>query len=313
MDNRKRNNRFVFQTKGVCPPEIHFETDEGILGDVRFVGGGCPGNATLVSRLLKGRPIREVEEYLTGIHCRNGTSCPDQLALALRAAERGDIPPVESFRLHRENSDATRIALVGGLDGNGMILEKLVSAIRDYPVDAIYCMGNITGKSAHNSECARFLQKNEILAVQGLTDWRYAQGTEVDLPPMIARERDWLLRLPQVLQFSLGNKSGLAFFGDYIQDLPGFSDYEPFALEMNMVCGLTQFMEDEAVFPALEAMIPQFEADIIVFSQPGYWGNWHVAGKDFISLGPAHADGLLSWGLLEAGEESVQFSIMELQ
>ena len=281
--------------------------------DVRFVGGGCPGNATLVSRLLKGRPIREVEEYLAGIHCRNGTSCPDQLALALRAAERGEIPPVESFRLHRGKFERDENCLGGWAGWKWNDFEKLVSVIKDYPVDAIYCMGNLTGKSAHNSECVRFLQKNEILAVQGLTDWRYAQGTEVDLPPMVARERDWLLRLPQVLQFSLGNKSGLAFFGDYIRDLPGFSDYEPFALEMNMVCGLTQFMEDEAVFPALEAMIPQFEADIIVFSQPGYWGNWHVAGKEFISLGPAHADGLLSWGLLEAGEESVQFSIMELQ
>ena len=249
MDDRKRNNRFVFQTKGVCPPEIHFETDEGILGDVRFVGGGCPGNATLVSRLLKGRPVREVEEYLTGIHCRNGTSCPDQLALALKAAEQGRIAPVKSFRLHREDSNAARIALVGGLDGNGWFLEKLVSSIRDYSVDATYFMGNLTGKSVHNTECIRFLQKNEIIAMQGLTDWRYARGAEADLPSMAARERDWLLRLPQVLQFSLGKKIGLAFFGDYIRDLPGFSDFEPFALEMNMVCGLTQFMGTKRYFP----------------------------------------------------------------
>ena len=71
-------------------------------------------------------------------------------------------------------------------------------------------------------------------------------------------------------------------------------------------------MQDETVFPALEAMIPQFEADIIVFSQPGKWGNWHVAGKDFISLGPAQKDGVLSWGLLEAGPEKTEFSIMTI-
>ena len=312
MNSQSKNNRFVFQTKGVCPPEIHFEVDEGVLRDVRFVGGGCPGNAKLVSRLLTGRPIQEVTGYLNGIDCRNGTSCPDQLALALKAAEQGGISPVESFRLHRETSAPGKIALIGGLDGNGSILEELIPQIRDFHVDAIYCLGNLTGKSPYSKECIQFLRKNEVVAVQGLTDWQYAQGIEKDFPPMAAHERDWLLRLPQVLHFSLGNRNGLAFFGEYIQNLPGFSDYEPFALEMNMVCGLTQYMQDETVFPALEAMIPQFEADIIVFSQPEKWGKWHVAGKDFISLGPAQKDGVLSWGLLEAGPEKTEFSIMTI-
>ena len=39
-------------------------------------------------------------------------------------------------------------------------------------------------------------------------------------------------------------------------------------------------MQDETVFPALEAMIPQFQADIILFSQMKIWGSWHVGGKD---------------------------------
>ena len=312
MDNQEKNNRFVFQTEGVCPPEIHFEVDEGVLTDVRFVGGGCSGNATLVSRLLTGKPIQEVEKYLTGIDCRNGTSCPDQLALAVKAAEQGGISPVESFRLHLETSTANRIALLGSLNGNGTILEKLISGIRDSHVDTIYCMGNLTGDTPYNKELIQFLCKNEMVAIQGLTDWQYAHGVEMASPPMAVRERDWLLRLPQVLEFSLGNKKGMAFFGEYIQDLPGFSDYEPFALEMNMVCGLTQFMEDDTVFPALEAMIPQFQADIIVFSETEKWGNQHVAGKDFISLGPARTDGVLSWGLLEAGREKTKFSVMTI-
>ncbi len=311
MSDQEISRRFVFQTKGVCPPEIHFKMDEGTLQSVRFVGGGCPGNAALVSRLLAGKPIEEALEYLKGIPCRNDTSCPDQLALAIQAAKRGELQPAESFRLHQELSAAQRIALIGGVEGRADALDALLFTILEARVDAVYCMGNLTGNSPGNQDCIQLLKKNDIVAVQGATDWRYAQGMEEDFPPMSARERDWLLRLPQVLSFRLGDKKGVAFFGEYLQDLPGFSDYEPFALEMNMVCGLTQYMQDEAVFPALEAMVPQFEADIVVFSQPGKWGHWHVAGKDFISLGPARTSDGFSWGLLEAGPEKAAFSILK--
>ena len=105
----------------------------------------------------------------------------------------------------------------------------------------------------------------------------------------------------------------MAFFGDYIQRLPAYSDFEPFALEMNMVCGLTRFMQDEAVFPALEAMIPQFRADIIIFSQLKKWGHWHIADKDFISLGPAWDTKGLSWALLEIDDEKIEFKIMQAE
>jgi hypothetical protein len=87
----------------------------------------------------------------------------------------------------------------------------------------------------------------------------------------------------------------------------------PHALEMNMVSGLTNFMQDETVFPALEAMIPQFRADIILFSQVNRWGHWHIAGKDFISLGPAVEAGSLSWGLLEVDDDRVRFKWMQAE
>lgn len=44
--------RFVCQTKGVCPLEIHFQTQGDLLKEIRFIGGGCLGNAKLVSRML---------------------------------------------------------------------------------------------------------------------------------------------------------------------------------------------------------------------------------------------------------------------
>ncbi len=108
---------------------------------------------------------------------------------------------------------------------------------------------------------------------------------------------DWLVRLPQVLSFEIEDKKGVAFFGSYIQSFPDYSDFEPFALEMNMVCGLTNFMQDETVMPALEAMIPQFQADTVLFGQLKKWDHWHVAAKDFISVGPALENNRLTWAL----------------
>lgn len=47
------------------------------------IHGGCPGNTQGVARLVVGRNVQEVIPLLKGILCRNGTSCPDQLAQAL--------------------------------------------------------------------------------------------------------------------------------------------------------------------------------------------------------------------------------------
>ena len=105
----------------------------------------------------------------------------------------------------------------------------------------------------------------------------------------------------------------MAFFGDYIQSFADYSDFEPFSLEINMVCGLTNFMRDETVFPALEAMIPQFQADIIIFSQQKTWGSWHVGGKDFISVGAAAAESGLTWGLLAKNSGLADLKIMKVK
>ena len=149
----------------------------------------------------------------------------------------------------------------------------------------------------------KLIRKFNILAIQGEKDWR--------LTGLINERniRDWLIQQPQVLTFQLGEKIGIAFYGDYISRLPGFSDYEPFALEMNMVCGLTDFMQDDTVFPALEAMIPQFKADIILFSQNNHWGHWQVGDKDFISIGSVAESKSLSWGLLEIINEKVTLEV----
>ena len=74
----------TYKTYGTCSRAIRYEVENGILTEIEFVGG-CAGNTQGVARLAKGRPVSEVISLLSGIQCRNGTSCPDQLAAALKA------------------------------------------------------------------------------------------------------------------------------------------------------------------------------------------------------------------------------------
>ena len=306
--------RFIYHTRGVCPPEIHFKLRNDILKDVRFVGGGCPGNARLVSRLLEGKPLSEALEYLTGIDCRDGTSCPDQLAAAIVAAQKGRLDPADSFRVFVGTPAKHRIGIIGDLGGNPAALKAIVENIRDYGVTDIYCLGNLTGNSTYNSEVIKLIRQLKLIAIQGETDWRYAHGTEDStMTALEQKERDWLVRLPQLLSFEIDQKKSIAFFGDYIQTFPDYSDFEPFALEMNMVCGLTNFMQDETVMPALEAMLPQFHADIVLFGQLKKWAHWHVAAKDFISVGPALGNNKLTWGLMEINKDKLNLKVMDTQ
>ena len=73
----------TFKTTGVCSRTIDFEVEDGKVKNVKF-NGGCRGNTTGVSRLVEGRDIDEVIALLEGVDCRFGTSCPDQLAKALK-------------------------------------------------------------------------------------------------------------------------------------------------------------------------------------------------------------------------------------
>ncbi|MBR7160630.1 MAG: TIGR03905 family TSCPD domain-containing protein [Clostridia bacterium] len=79
---------YSYRTRGTCSREIRFELQDGIISKVQFVGG-CAGNTQGVSRLAVGRTVEEVIDTLRGIQCRNGTSCPDQLAQALEAYQEG--------------------------------------------------------------------------------------------------------------------------------------------------------------------------------------------------------------------------------
>ena len=75
---------YRYYTKGVCSKSIIMDIDENILKDV-VVEGGCSGNTIGIKHLVEGKDIDEIIELLEDIPCKNrGTSCPDQLAKALR-------------------------------------------------------------------------------------------------------------------------------------------------------------------------------------------------------------------------------------
>ena len=78
--------KYTYTTRGVCSIQIEFEINNGIVNNVRFVGG-CNGNTQGVSRLCEGMEATEVIRRLEGINCNGrGTSCPDQLAKSIKHA-----------------------------------------------------------------------------------------------------------------------------------------------------------------------------------------------------------------------------------
>lgn len=76
----------VYKTSGVCSQEIHFELDGDTIKSVEFIGG-CSGNTQGIASLVKGMKVADAIARLDGIKCGfRPTSCPDQLARALKKA-----------------------------------------------------------------------------------------------------------------------------------------------------------------------------------------------------------------------------------
>lgn len=74
---------YQYEPKGVCSMQMNIEVEDEIIKSVEIIGG-CAGNTKGVSVLVEGMNINEAIKRLRGIDCRGrGTSCPDQLAIAL--------------------------------------------------------------------------------------------------------------------------------------------------------------------------------------------------------------------------------------
>ena len=75
-----------YRTRGVCSQAIRFDIVDNKVSGVQLVGG-CSGNTQGVARLVEGMDVNEAFSGLDGMLCGpRSTSCPDQLAHALKAA-----------------------------------------------------------------------------------------------------------------------------------------------------------------------------------------------------------------------------------
>ena len=78
---------FSYKTRGVCSQYINFELKDGIVTNVQFLGG-CNGNLKGIAALVEGMKAEDIIARVGGIKCgMKATSCPDQLAQALKEAK----------------------------------------------------------------------------------------------------------------------------------------------------------------------------------------------------------------------------------
>ncbi len=75
-----------YQPRGVCSRQMLIEVEDGIVKSLQVMGG-CHGNLQGISKLVEGMKVEDVVARLEGIRCGfKPTSCPDQLAQALKQA-----------------------------------------------------------------------------------------------------------------------------------------------------------------------------------------------------------------------------------
>lgn len=77
---------YEYKTKGTCSRQIFFDLEDNKVKNVKFIGG-CNGNLQGIGLLVEGMDVNEVIAKLEGVSCGGRpTSCPDQLAQALKQA-----------------------------------------------------------------------------------------------------------------------------------------------------------------------------------------------------------------------------------
>ena len=79
--------QYEYKTRGTCSQKIFFDIEDGKVKNVQFLGG-CNGNLKGIGALVEGMKADEVIARLEGTKCgMKSTSCPDQLARALKEAK----------------------------------------------------------------------------------------------------------------------------------------------------------------------------------------------------------------------------------
>lgn len=76
----------TYTPHGTCSRQMIIEVEDGVVRSLKVMGG-CHGNLQGISALVVGMPVEDVIARLEGIRCGyKPTSCPDQLAQALKQA-----------------------------------------------------------------------------------------------------------------------------------------------------------------------------------------------------------------------------------
>lgn len=79
---------YRYSPKGVCSKLMELDVEDGVVRSLKVMGG-CHGNLQGISKLVEGMKVEDVIARLDGIHCgAKHTSCPDQLAQALKEMPR---------------------------------------------------------------------------------------------------------------------------------------------------------------------------------------------------------------------------------
>ena len=80
-----------YRTRGICASRVRFDVEDGKVKNVDFYGG-CDGNHSGIAALIEGMDVDEAINRLSGIKCGpRSTSCPDQLAQALKEYKGGNL------------------------------------------------------------------------------------------------------------------------------------------------------------------------------------------------------------------------------
>lgn len=78
--------RHTIVPRGVCPMKVEFDLDGQVVTNVKFIGG-CNGNLKVISSLIDGMTVDQINEKLAGNTCGSkSSSCADQLAIAVKKA-----------------------------------------------------------------------------------------------------------------------------------------------------------------------------------------------------------------------------------
>ncbi|OAT86138.1 TIGR03905 family TSCPD domain-containing protein [Desulfotomaculum copahuensis] len=287
---------YIYRAQGICPAEIHFQLTDNKLSHVRFVGGGCVGNARLISRLLEGQDADAVLPLMKGIQCRNNTSCPDQLSRAVALVKEGRLAEADPITVYEAPAADQEAAVFAGVAGNIQALEKMLQL----PVPAVYSLGDLTRPGEENDAIVELARKKKLAGVKGPVDQT--------IPCAQARNQDYLIQAPYFLRFQIGPRKALGFHGGFIQELPGFSDFSPYSLELLMVSNLSDYLRNESVYPALETMAEQFSVDVVLFAQTGLWKHVRLGGVDFVSVGAVVEDDAFKYARLKWEQDELQIT-----